>query len=129
MSTAPVPTPTSYAHIVKRSGVREGRACTNGTRVSVKDVVFLHRSGHTPQEMLTWFSSRPLTLAEVYAALAYYYDNTDEIDAEFVREDAVFDRLDRQWTEYAERHDGAPPGSTAPARHPAAKPFPWPPER
>ena len=43
----------------------------------------LAKQGLRPEEMLEYYSSRPLTLAEVHAALAYYYDHPDEIEAEF----------------------------------------------
>ena len=34
-----------------------------------------------------------LTLAQVYAALAYYHANRDEIDADLAEEDRLFDAL------------------------------------
>ena len=45
------------------------------------DIVKLERMGLPPEEMRTHYSSRPLTLAEVHAALTYYYDHKAEIDA------------------------------------------------
>ena len=47
------------------------------------DIVGLKRVGLPAEEMQTHFSSRPLTLAEIHAALAYYYDNKSEIDGCF----------------------------------------------
>jgi hypothetical protein len=48
--------------------------------------------------MCTHYSSRLLTLAEVHAALTYYYDHEDETDACFEE--------DRQWDEgHEERRD------------------------
>ena len=51
------------------------------------DLVLLLQRGFTLEKMRTHYSDRPLTLAEVHSALAYYYDNTDEIEAESARED------------------------------------------
>jgi hypothetical protein len=55
------------------------------------DIVALERMGVAPEDMRTLYSSRPLTLAEVHAALTYYYDHEDEIDACFAE--------DRKWDE------------------------------
>jgi uncharacterized protein (DUF433 family) len=81
--------PIAYPHISVTPGVRGGRPCIDGTRISVMDIVALERKGVAPEEMRTHCSSRPLTLAEVRAALTYYYDHKNEIDACF--ED------DRRW--------------------------------
>jgi uncharacterized protein (DUF433 family) len=89
MATASKPTP--YPHITATAGVRGGCPCIDGTRISVMDIVKLERLGLAPEEMQTHYSSRPLTLAEVHAALAYYYDHKAEIDACFEQ--------DRQWDE------------------------------
>jgi uncharacterized protein (DUF433 family) len=72
-----------YPHIVKTAGIRGGKARIDGTRICVVDIVAAHQQGIEPKEILTYFSSRPLTLAEVYSALAYYHDHADEIDAYF----------------------------------------------
>jgi len=69
-----------YPHITKDPGVRAGRACIDGTRIAVIDIVSILKEGRRPEEMVNVFAS-PLSLAQVYAALAYYYDNTNEIDA------------------------------------------------
>jgi uncharacterized protein (DUF433 family) len=80
MATAPA---TAYPHISKTPGVCGGKACIAGTRIRVMDIVVLHQGGMAPERMLEYFSSRPLTLAEVHSALAYYYDHKDEIEASF----------------------------------------------
>ena len=72
----------SYPHIVKTPGVRGGKARIDRTRVCVIDLVYLHKWGYVPDQMLTYYSDRPLTLAEVHAALAYYYDHSGEIEAQ-----------------------------------------------
>lgn len=84
MATAPA---TAYPHISKTPGVCGGKACIGGTRIRVMDIVVLHRQGMPPEQMLDHYSSRPLTLAEVHSALAYYYDHKDEIEACFEEDD------------------------------------------
>jgi uncharacterized protein (DUF433 family) len=60
-----------------------GRPCISGTRVRVMDIVGAYKAGMSDEQLLEYFSSRPLTLSEVHAALAYYYDHQEEIDAAF----------------------------------------------
>jgi uncharacterized protein (DUF433 family) len=79
----------AYPHISATPGVRGGRPCVDGTRITVMDIVALERMGLPAEEMRNYYSSRPLTLAEVYAALTYYHDHKAEVDACFEE--------DRQW--------------------------------
>ena len=79
----------AYPHISKTPGVCGGKACIDGTRIRVMDIVVLHQQNMPPEQMLEYYSSRPLTLSEVHAAIAYYYDHKDEIEASFEE--------DRQW--------------------------------
>ncbi len=72
----------SYPHIEKTPGVRGGKACIEGTRIAVVDIVLLHKRGYTTEEMLGYYL-RPLTPAQVHSALVYYYDHPDEIEAYF----------------------------------------------
>jgi uncharacterized protein (DUF433 family) len=60
--------------------VRGGKACIDQTRICVNNVVFLHREGKTPEQILIEYPD--LNLAQVHAALTYYYDHRDEIEAE-----------------------------------------------
>lgn len=45
----------------------------------MKNIVSLLKEGKTPDQMVAVYPS--LSLAQVHAALAYYYDNPDEIQA------------------------------------------------
>jgi uncharacterized protein (DUF433 family) len=74
-----------YARIVKQPGYCGGKATIDNTRVRVNNVVWLHKQGHTPAQVLDAYPD--LSLAQVHAALAYYYDHVDEIEAEFAREE------------------------------------------
>jgi uncharacterized protein (DUF433 family) len=97
------PAKTVYPHISKTPGVCGGKACIAGTRIRVMDIVVLQRQGMPPEEMREAFSSRPLTLAEVHAALTYYYDHQEEIEASFRDEDDIEARIDRDREKYLQK--------------------------
>ena len=75
---------TGYPHIVLQAGYCGGKPAIDDTRVRVNDVVWLHKQGRTPDQILESYPD--LNLAQVHAALAYYYDHVHEIEAEFARE-------------------------------------------
>ena len=50
--------------------------------------------GEAPEEILGKFGH--LSLAQVHAALAYYYANQEEIDADLASEDRETEVLERQ---------------------------------
>ena len=89
-----------YPHIVSTPGVRAGRPCIDGTRIAVIDVVDAHQMGESVESLCNYFSSRPLTLAEIYAALAYYHDHKAELDAEAEEDARVFDEERQQREDY-----------------------------
>jgi uncharacterized protein (DUF433 family) len=75
-----VASPTE-SRITKTEGVCGGKACIAGHRIRVLDVVVWHEhQGMTPDEIVSHFPS--ITLADVHAALAYYFDHLDEIREE-----------------------------------------------
>lgn len=71
--------------------IRKGRPCIAGTGVTVVRIAGWHNLGLTPEEILGKIEH--LTLAQVHAALAYYYTNQDEIDADIAAEDAAIDEI------------------------------------
>lgn len=74
------------SHITHTPGVCGGRACIAGHRVRVLDIVVWHeKRGYSPDEIVDLFPG--ITLADVYAALAYYFDNREEIEGT-LREEA-----------------------------------------
>ena len=71
-------------HIEKTPGVCGGRACIAGHRIRVQDIVVWHeKRGYSPDEIVDMFPG--ITLADVYAALTYYFDNRQEIEDEFTK--------------------------------------------
>ncbi len=99
MATAPQLT---YPHITHDPEVRAGKACIEGTRLAVVDIVLLHKRGHTPEEMQAYYM-RPLTLAQVHSALAYYYDHREEIEAHFERAERAVAELEADRAEHLRR--------------------------
>jgi uncharacterized protein (DUF433 family) len=79
--------------IAQTPGVCGGRPCVAGTGVSIRRIAGWYRQGQTPEEIADQYGH--LTLSQVFAALAYYHANREQIDAELVEEDAAYERLSR----------------------------------
>lgn len=83
---------TDIGTLVTRSpDIGNGRLIISGTGTSVRRVVVLYKQGASAEEIARRMSH--LSLAQVYAALAYYHANRDEIEAELAEEDAEYWRL------------------------------------
>ncbi|GET42907.1 DUF433 domain-containing protein [Microseira wollei] len=83
--------PVIAGHIEITPGVCGGKPRIAGHRIKVQDIVIWHeRMGMSPDESVYHYPS--ITLADVYAALAYERDHMQEIrkqideDEQFVRE-------------------------------------------
>ena len=75
-----------HPHVTSDPAVCGGSPRIAGTRFSVRLIVeYVLRQGVTPEELQTAFPH--LNLAAIYDALAYYYDNREEIDAEIKADD------------------------------------------
>jgi uncharacterized protein (DUF433 family) len=78
----------STEHITKAPGVCGGRACIAGHRVRVADIVAWHeRRGYSPDEVVALFPG--IGLGDIHAALAYYFDHRDEIDADLRADESL----------------------------------------
>jgi uncharacterized protein (DUF433 family) len=85
---SPVAPPADRVRIVSTPGTCGGRPRIDGHRITVEDVAIWHeRQGMSPDEIVSAYPS--LTLSDVHAALAYYYENRDRIDAD-IREGERF---------------------------------------
>ena len=72
---------TEHHHITREEGVCGGAPIVAGTRFSVRSVVtYILKQGWTPEELVQRFDH--LTLAQVYDALAYYYDHQQEMESD-----------------------------------------------
>lgn len=83
-----------YPHITRDPSVCSGAPCVEGTRIRVVDVVSLHEDGRSPGEIVSQFPSLR-NAAEVYAALLYYHDHRDEIDADLLEEERLEQEVER----------------------------------
>jgi uncharacterized protein (DUF433 family) len=72
--------PADRVRIVSTPGICGGRPRIDGHRIQVEDAAIWHeRMGMSPDEIVSEYPS--ITLTEVHAALAYYYENRERIDA------------------------------------------------
>ena len=80
-------------HIERTLDVAGGKPRIAGRRITVQSIAIWHeRMGLDADEIATEYN---LTLADVYAALAYYYDHRLEID-EAIRDSEAFVEALRQ---------------------------------
>ncbi len=80
--------------ITKIRGVCGGKACIAGHRIRVMDIAIWHEHmGMSADEIVTQFPT--ITLSDVHAALAYYFDNIEEIRADIRREEEFADEFRR----------------------------------
>jgi uncharacterized protein (DUF433 family) len=89
--TSKTPTPTAHIWLDE-----SGRAWIDDTNVKVIEVV-LDKLGYgmSPEEMLEEHYHR-LSLAQIHAALSYYYDHQPEFDAEIARQEREYQELRAQ---------------------------------
>jgi uncharacterized protein (DUF433 family) len=79
--------------IASRPGLNGGRPCIAGTGTSVRCIAVYDKQGYSPEEIV---AHKPhLTLAQVHAALAYYWANKGEIDADLAAEAAFYDEMSK----------------------------------
>lgn len=88
--SAPAVSPLERVHIVSTPETCGGKPRIAGSRIQVKHLVIMHeRQGMTPAEIVAEFPH--LTLGDVYAALTYYHDHREALNAEIA--------ADRAWYE------------------------------
>lgn len=80
--------------VVRSPEVCGGRPRIAGTGVTVRRIVSWYKLGLSPEEIADEFGH--LTLAQVYAALAYYHANREEIEADLAAEEMEAERLEQQ---------------------------------
>lgn len=90
-----------YSHITKQPGVRGGKACIDETRISVADVVALLKQGLGDRQIIERYPS--LNLAQVHAAISYYYENPEELAADLAEDAGAEDDHDRRRAQYLSR--------------------------
>ena len=68
---------TTHPYIVRDTNIYQGEPIIEGTQTGVRHVILLFQSGKDPEEIA---SIHRLSLAQVYDALSFYYDNDAEIE-------------------------------------------------
>lgn len=90
----------AYPHVTTDPGVAGGQPCIAETGIRVTQLAAAHEKGQTAVALQESFrrradeaqdSIRALTLAEVFAGLAYYYDNIEALEVVRVEDDRLAD--------------------------------------
>jgi len=82
--------------ISRTPGIQGGKACIAGHRIRVMDVVIWQEDlSMSPDEIVAAYPE--ITLSDVHAALAYYFDNVEEIRNDIRRNDALANQLRTQF--------------------------------
>ena len=75
----------THPHIEHKTGVCGGEPVIKGTRITVSLIAELEQMGKAADEIVALYPH--LNQAQVYDALAYYYDNKEEITG-YMRENS-----------------------------------------
>ena len=76
-------------YIESEEGVRSGKPCIAGTRITVADIATMYlRMAQSLEEISGTYK---LPLPTVYAAMAFYYDNRPEIDRQTMEAEALIE--------------------------------------
>src|SRR5579859_1179688 len=91
-TTAADSIPTLADYIVKTPGICSGQPRMAGTRIKVKHIyTWVERMGMTPAQVVAEYPH--LTMAQVHAALTYYWSHCDEIHQDIDNEDKLVAEL------------------------------------
>ena len=95
MTTETQTPPVLAEHIEISPDICGGRPRVAGRRITVQNIVLCHeRGGLSPDEIASKYPG--LTLADVYAALAYYHDHRDEICSRIAADESFAEQLQSQ---------------------------------
>lgn len=82
------------ALLISTPNVCGGHLHIEGTRITVNQIVVMYKQGYTAEEIAEQYPQ--LLLAQVYAALAYYHANREEIETDLAAEKSEAERLERE---------------------------------
>jgi uncharacterized protein (DUF433 family) len=83
-------TAVAYRYIKSNKEILSGEPIIKGTRTSVRAIVENWRLGYTPEDIVRDLPH--LTLAQIFEAMSYYYDNQAEID-DYIERNRIPDEL------------------------------------
>ena len=79
-------------HVESRPGKCGGKPCIAGSRIRVQDIYVWHEiQGRSPVDIVGEYPE--LSLADVHAAIAYYFDNRERIERDIAEENAAYQTL------------------------------------
>ena len=82
-------------HIEITPGVMGGKPHIAGHRISVQNIVIWHNEmGYSVEKIAEDYH---LSFADIHAALAYYYDNKEEVDRSIVEGDKFIEEMKAQY--------------------------------
>ena len=82
--------------ITRNQGIHGGCPIIAGTGVTVRRIATDYKMGLSAEEIAAEIPH--LTLAQVYAALAYYHANKNEIETDLAFQEAEAKRLEAEYT-------------------------------
>ena len=78
--------------ITRSPEIRNGRPRIAGIGVTVRRIASWNNLGLSPEEIAAQIEH--LSLAQIHAALAYYFANREEVDRDLAEEDAFIEQLE-----------------------------------
>ncbi len=69
---------TEHPYIVRKSGVCGGSPIIDGSRITVRLIAQLVKTGSSAEEILASYPH--LSLAQIHDAISYYFDHREEIE-------------------------------------------------
>lgn len=82
--------------LVRTPEVCGGRLRIDGTRMTVNQIVTLHKQGLSADDIMAQYPQR--SLSEIFTVLAWYHTNKYEFDKELAREAATEECIYREMT-------------------------------
>jgi len=80
--------------IARTPGIKRGSPHIAGTGVLVRTIVRWYKLGMSPEDIAAEYPH--LSLSQVYAALAFYHANREEMEAHMAAEEAESNRLEQE---------------------------------
>ena len=77
--------------LVRSENVCGGRLRIDGTRLTVNQIVTMYRSGDSAEQIAVQYPQ--IDVGQIYAALAYYHANRNEVEQELTNEWAEGEQL------------------------------------
>ena len=88
---------TQAVYVVRDEGICDGQPRIAGTRLKVQSIALEYgRLGWTPDRICDGHPG--ITLAQVHAALSYYYDHREEVDVAIHKDREFAERLRSELT-------------------------------